>query len=176
METVALDKASVPLMHAENVSALISDSGITRYRLTAKVWDVLNTSEGTVWYFPEGVYVEKFDSLFQVEASIEADTAYNFTKNSLWRLVKNVKVVNLEQREFTTSELFWNEKQERVYSDSLVCIKENDGETVIYGLGFWARQDMTKYTLYKILPSTFTVNENEPDSLSADTIKENYER
>jgi len=165
IETVSLDENSVLLVHSENISALISDSGITRGRMKAKVQDIISTKEGTVWYFPEGFYMERFDSLLQVEASVEADTAYRFLKTNVWRLVKNVKGVNLEQTEFTTSELFFDEKKQIIYSDSLVGIKEHEDETILYGIGFWSRQDMTKYTLRKVFDSSFTVRENESDSL-----------
>ena len=166
-EIVSLDENSIPLMHAETISALISsDSGDTRHRLNAKVWDVISTDEGLVWYFPEGLYVEQFDSLFQVEASVEADTAYKFLKTDIWRLVKNVRIVNLEQTEFTTSEFFWNEKKQIVYSDSVVYIKEKGDESGFKSIGFWSRQDMTRYTFYKPFDGAFTVNENEPDSLN----------
>ena len=166
IEIVSLDEQSVPLMHSENVSGLISDTGVTRNRLIAKVWDIITTDEGTIWYFPEGLFVEQFDSLFQVEASVEADTAYRFVKTDIWRLVNNVKIVNREGTEFTSSEFFWNEKKQIVYSDSIVCVKENDGASVVYSRGFWSRQDMTRYTLYNVFDSSFIVDENEPDSLN----------
>ena len=168
-EMVSLDEKTAPLMHAEDVSALISDSGVTRARLTADVWDVLSTKDGTVWYFPEGIFVEQFDSTFQVVATIVADTAYNFIRTSIWRLIKNVRIVNLAQTEFTSSEFYWDEKKQIVYSDSIVCIKEHGDESVIYSRGFWSRQDMTKYTLYKPFDSSFIVDENEPDILNDTT-------
>ena len=32
------------------------------------------------WAFEKGVYLEKFDSLFHIDASIKADTAYYYEK------------------------------------------------------------------------------------------------
>ena len=79
-------------MKATQVNTLISDSGITRYRIEAAEWIVFGKAKEPYWYFPEGIYVEKFDTLFHSEASIKADTAYYFDKKGLWHLIGNVEV------------------------------------------------------------------------------------
>ena len=84
-ETVALvfNPDSTYTMKATDVSSLISDSGITQYRMTAKEWLMFDKAAEPYWYFPKKIYVEKFDTLFNTEASIEADTAYYYSKKSL---------------------------------------------------------------------------------------------
>ena len=77
---VEFDPDKTYTMKATDVSSLISDSGITRYRLKAKEWQIYGKAAEPHWYFPEGIYVEKFDTLFQTEASIKADTAYYYDK------------------------------------------------------------------------------------------------
>ena len=37
---VSVDLQAIPTMHTENLSTLISDSGITRYHLEAKIYDL----------------------------------------------------------------------------------------------------------------------------------------
>ncbi len=149
MDSVALDVKTLPLMHSENVSSLISDSGVTRYRLAAKVWDVYDSPQpqNSYWYFPKGFYVEKFDSVFKVEGSIESDTAYYYDKKSLWHLIGNVKVLNLQKEKFETQELFWDEKLQKIYSDKIIRIEQVD--KIIVGEGFESNQSMTKYDIFK---------------------------
>ena len=72
---VSVDVQAIPTIHTEDASMLISDSGITRYRLEAKIWDIYSNEGDAYWYFPEGIHVEQFDSLFRVTGSIVADTA-----------------------------------------------------------------------------------------------------
>ncbi len=72
---VSFDPEKSYTMKALDISTLISDSGITRYRLNTKKWLVFEKAAEPHWYFPDGVYVEKFDTLFRAEASIKADTA-----------------------------------------------------------------------------------------------------
>ena len=150
LDSVVLDAEILPLMHTEENSSLISDSGLTRYRLVAKVWDIHDNShqDRSYWYFPEGFYVEQFDSIFNVEGSIKSDTAYYFDKKSLWRLVGNVEALNLQKVKIETQELFWNEKLKKIYSDQAVTIEESD--RIIMGEGFESNQEMTDYNIFKI--------------------------
>ena len=103
---VSFDPEKSYTMKALDISTLISDSGITRYRLNTKKWLVFEKAAEPHWYFPDGVYVEKFDTLFRAEASIKADTAYYYDKKGLWKLIGNVKVSSLAGERFETSLLF----------------------------------------------------------------------
>ena len=144
-----------------DASVLISDSGITRYRLVAKEWLMYAKAKEPYSYFPEGFYVEKFDSLFNTEASIKADTAYNYEKKHLWKLVGNVKVENLEGKKFETSLLYWDQNQEKIYSDQYIRVEE--GDKVITGYGFESNQDMSKYLIFNSA-GTFPIDETPADS------------
>jgi len=133
-------------MRETDVSTIISDSGITRYRLKSKLWLIFDKASDPHWFFPKGIYVEKFDSLFHTEASVKADTAYYYDKRGLWRLVGHVKVENLEGRVFETNELFWDQKEERVFSNCFMRIQ--DGEKEVTGTSFESDQRMTKYQIF----------------------------
>ena len=137
---VEFDPDKTYTMKATDVSSLISDSGITRYRLKAKEWQIYGKAAEPHWYFPEGIYVEKFDTLFQTEASIKADTAYYYDKKGLWELE------SLQGEHFETSQLFWDQKQEKVYSDKFMRIEQED--KIITGIGFESNQDMTQYKIF----------------------------
>ena len=62
-----VEKELRPTLHSEDVKTLISDSGVTKYRITAKVWEVFDKTVSPYWYFPEKIYVEKFDSLYNTD-------------------------------------------------------------------------------------------------------------
>ena len=133
-------------MKATQVNTLISDSGITRYRIEAAEWIVFGKAKEPYWYFPEGIYVEKFDTLFHSEASIKADTAYYFDKKGLWHLIGNVEVESLQGERVDTSELFWDQKKEKVYSEKYIRIQQE--EQIITGVGFESNQNMTRYKIF----------------------------
>jgi hypothetical protein len=167
--TVSLENVEVlPSIHGENITSLISDSGVTRYRLKTKVLDMYSGNE-PYWYFPEGIYIEKFDSLFNIEGYIQADTAYFFEKKELWRLIENVHIQNLAGDRFDTPELFWNKKEpsnsvNALYTDTFVRVTTASGE-IITGRGFRSNLLMSDYRFYK--PASEVIIE-EKDSLQSD--------
>ena len=121
------------------------------------------------WAFEKGVYLEKFDSIFQVEASIKADTAYFFNKEELWKLMGNVHIQNLKGEQFDTELLYWDQRTQRIYSDEFIRIEQPD--RIITGHGFESNQQMTVYTIRKP-EGIFYVDEEAAaaDSLQTDTI------
>ena len=139
------DRAAVPTLDARDVVSLISDSGVVRYRLKAAVWQVYDVAEPPYWVFPEGIYLEKFNLKREADAFLEADYAYYDKNAELWHLVGNVKALNLEGERFETPELWWSQKEERVYSDTTMSVYKQ--KMTIHGIGFESNQEMTKYTI-----------------------------
>lgn len=161
---VVFDPENTYTMKATNVTDLVSDSGVIRYKIIADEWYVYDKSAEPYWYFPEGFYLERFDSLFNKDASIKADTVYRYYKKELWELIGNVKVVSLKGEKFDTEHLFWDQKTEKVYSDKYIRIEKED--KIITGIGFESNQDMTKYDVFNS-QGVFPVSEAAPDTTIA---------
>lgn len=142
------DRARVPVLDVRHVTTLISDSGITRYRITAERWQVYDKAEPAFWNFPQGVRLEQFDEQLKVVAWLEARMAYYDQEAKLWRLRGHVRALNTDSTRFMTEELYWDQTRECIYSDSAVAIQQKQGLT-IRGIGFDATQDMTRYTVRK---------------------------
>lgn len=141
------ERDSLPVMDTRGVTTLVSDSGITRYRINTEEWLVFDRKDPPYWAFEKGIYLEKFDTLFQVEASIKSDTAYYYNKEELWKLVGNVDIKNLKGERFNTELLYWDQRKQRVYSDRFIRIEQPD--RIITGRGFDSNQQMTIYTIHK---------------------------
>jgi LPS export ABC transporter protein LptC len=159
---------SVPTMTTDSVITLISDSGVTRYKLITKKWQVFDGAKEPYWFFPEGIYLERFDSLFNVEAVVFADTAWNYVNKQLWRLKGNVNAQNMKGEKFFSDELFWDQRQQRIYSDKYIEIQK--GETELKGYGFESNQEMTEYRIFKPHDGRIPLKE---DSVSLDTLQNN---
>lgn len=162
---VEFDPETTYLMRTTDVSTLISDSGITRYRAIAKEWLMYSKAKEPYWYFPEGIYLEKFDSLFQAEATVKADTAYFYEKKDLWKVIGNVEIKNMEGEFFETELLYWDRKEGKMYSDQFIRIEQKD--QVITGIGFESNQDMSKWTIFNST-GIFPVSETPADSVQTD--------
>lgn len=164
-----VERDSLPVMDTKGVTTLISDSGIIRYRLIAEEWKVFDRKNPPHWAFEKGVYLESFDSLFQVEANVQADTAYYYEKKKLWKLMGNVVIKNFKGEKFNTDLLYWNQNTEKVYSDQFIRIEQP--ERIITGWGFESNQQMTVYKIFK--PEGIFYVEEETmsvDTLQTDTI------
>ena len=79
------ERDSMAVMQTSGVTTLISDSGVTRYRVNTEEWLVFDRKKPSYWAFEKGVYLEQFDSIFHIEASIKADTARWIVSKSISR-------------------------------------------------------------------------------------------
>ena len=118
------ERDSLPTMKTLGVTTLISDSGITRYKIITEEWEIYDKKNPPYWAFEKGVYLEKFDSLFHIDASIKADTAYYYEKKKLWELRSNVHIRNLQGDKFDTQLLFWDEANEIYNSGGEFIVKD----------------------------------------------------
>ena len=134
-----------------------------QYGRVAGLWP----EESSILGFERGLF-GKVDSIFQVEASIKADTAYFFNKEELWKLMGNVHIQNLKGEQFDTELLYWDQRTQRIYSDEFIRIEQPD--RIITGHGFESNQQMTVYTIRKP-EGIFYVDEEAAaaDSLQTDT-------
>ena len=163
------ERDSMAVMDTREVTTLVSDSGVTRYRINTEEWLVFDRKNPPYWAFEKGVYLEKFDSIFQVEADIKLMTYYFFNKEELWKLMGNVHILNLKGEQFDTELLYWDQRTQRIYSDEFIRIEQPD--RIITGHGFESNQQMTVYTIRKP-EGIFYVDEEAAaaDSLQTDTI------
>lgn len=140
-----VDRVDVPTLHSIQVETVISDSGITRYRINTPQWDVYDRADQPYWEFPYGVHFERFNEELVVDANIHCEYAKFLQQDKVWELRGNVRATNIQGELFETEQLFWNQKTEKIYSDSTIKITQES--YIITGKGFESNQEMTKYTL-----------------------------
>ena len=176
MGNAITERDSLPVMDTKGVMTLISDSGVTRYRINTEEWLVFDKKNPSYWAFEKGIYLENFDSVFNVEASIKSDTAYYYDKQKLWKLISNVHIQNLKGEKFDTNLLYWDQNKHRVYSDERVRIEQPD--QIIYAIGFESDEQLNKYRFFKTEgifyvddDSTVPTDSLQTDSLQVDSIK-----
>ena len=143
---IGFNPDSTYTMKAVDVVTLVSDSGITRYKVETRQWFMFGEATEPYWYFPKKLHLEKFDSLFRVEASVDADTAYFYERRKLWKLIGNVRVRSLQGEQFETSVLYWDQNTETIYSDRFIRITK--GDFVNTGQGFESNQALTQYKIF----------------------------
>ena len=141
------NRDSVVSMKTRDVMTLISDSGMTRYRITAKLWLVYDEACRPNWKFPYGLFLEKFDDNFKVEATIRCDSAFYFKNDKLWRLDGNVVIRNTKKELIETEQIYWDQTFHEVRSDSFVHIERAD--RILEGYGFKSDENLHNYLIKK---------------------------
>ena len=148
---------STSVITTRGVDMLISENGVIRYHVIAEEWKIFDKMNPPFYSMEEGVLLEILDSLMQVESKLVADTAYYMIDDEIWHLIHNVHAENIKKEEFDTNELFVDNRRSRMYSDSLIHIKQD--RQIIVGHGFESNSNLTEYTIRKtegVFPVTET--------------------
>ena len=136
---------STAVMTTTGVSTLISDSGRISYRIEAEEWVVFNKRIPPYWSFEKGLYLEKYDLDKKIEATVKCDTAYYYNEMQLWKLLGNITIKNPNNEKFETDTLYWDQENERIYSDAYIRIEQED--QITEGYGFSSNQDFTVWEI-----------------------------
>jgi len=142
---VITNRVDRPGLKVDEITTIVSDSGITRYRISAKVWYVYDKAEEPYWDFPLGLHLDRFDEQYRPDAKIDCKRARYYQNRRLWELNDSVRATNLEGDQFATQQLFWSQNEERIYSDSAIVVTQRDKQ--IMGEGFESNQSMSRYTI-----------------------------
>ncbi len=150
------NRDSMAVMSTYGVSTIISDSGRISYRIDAEEWLIFDRRQPPYWAFEKGVYLEKYDYGMNVEATIKCDTAYYYSEQKLWKLIGNVDIRNPKNERFYTDLMYWNQEEEKIYSDAYIKIEQEEQTTE--GIGFSSNQSMTQWEI-KNTKGIYTIKE-----------------
>ncbi len=134
-------------MTTRNVSTLISDSGITQYRIVSPLWKVYDEIDTPCWKFPKGIYLQKFDPLMRVIATVASDSATYLTDQRLWRLDGHVEIRRVPSDLFASERFFWDTRRHVMYSDTFIHIET--ATHVLEGVGFESDEHLTDYRIVR---------------------------
>ena len=134
-----------PIMEANNIEILYSDSAQVRIKLEAqRQLQYINGDQD----FPEGIYIEFFNELGVKSTSIKANQGYYNKEEDKYTATGEVVVRNLESGEKLETEiLHWERKQKSINTDRYVEI-ESEGE-ILMGEGLVAKEDFSSYEILK---------------------------
>lgn len=158
------ERDSLPLLTAHGISNLISDSGVISYKIVAEDWFIYTQPEPK-WYFPKGLFLEKFDTTFHVNWYVQSDTAYCHN-NRTWELRGRVVVLNRDGDLFETEELFWDMDAHEMWNTVYMCITKPSTNQQLRGYHFRSDEQMTKYSINNSAGYT-PMNEKKDDEAGA---------
>ncbi len=143
------DPDEVPTLVSNHVQTVISDSGVTRYRITTDRWEMYEEAKRPHWIFPKGVIAEELIAPgFEVTTSLRCDSAYYDEHEQLWSLNGSVSITNGEGIIILTDQMYWDQKTHELYSDAFIHV-ERDAQ-IIEGYGYKSDDKFKNYTLRKV--------------------------
>jgi len=126
---------------AYNVEILYSDSALVRVRITGP--RMLNHLDRRDPHqeFPDGVAVDFFGPDKKIESRLTANYGVRYQNQGLVIVRDSVVWQSIEKQKLESSELRWDERQRKIYTNKFVRITRPD--EILYGRGFEANQDFS---------------------------------
>ena len=124
--TLDVERDSAAVLKSYNVTTLVSDSGITRFRVTTPEWLVFDKKAKPTWEFPQGIHLEQFDENLEVHSEVDAKKAIYYTELEEWILSDSVYAVNVDGERFESDILYVHQKEDRIFTDKYVKITQED--------------------------------------------------
>lgn len=131
----------VPTLEAENFVVKHTDSARIKYILKSPLVYDYTDLEHPFTEFPKGVDLTMYDDNAK-ENFIVADYAINFAKSEIIDLRGNVKVTSNTGDVLETSQLYYDQKNDWIFTEKSCKITDSRGTW--YSEGFDAKSDLTK--------------------------------
>ena len=138
------EKDSVSMMTSYGVNNMISDSGVMKYRIVTEQWDINTVRQPSRWEFMKGIFFEQFDEEMHMKAYIQADTAWYYDQQRLWKLRGRVFIRKADNALiYTSDEVYWDGLKHQFYS--LAFSRIVTPERTMEGTYFESNEEMTHY-------------------------------
>lgn len=141
------DETEAATIQGTNIRVIYSDSAKVKVQVLAPVYKQFPTAERPYMEFLEGLEVYFYNDSAKIESEIRADYTIYYMEERLWHATGNVEAKNLESGDaLYTDELFWDENQELIYSDTYTRVISEDN--TLYGKkGFRSHQNLSNWQL-----------------------------
>ncbi len=134
-----------PVMSANNIEVLFSDSGRIQAKLTSPLMNRY-AGENPYLEFPKGFKVYMYDSVQQVSSTITGNRGMRKEYSRVMEAWGNVVVRNEKKNEqLNTEHLVWDENKHKIWSDVKVKITRPD--QILFGTSMEADETFTRYSI-----------------------------
>ena len=136
-DSINLDET--PVQTVDDMFVVFSENGRLQMRMEADVMERYDRDTMSYELFPEGFAVYGYDEDGLLETEITSDNArhekYEDDGRETWQAFGNVKVKNIINKEILeTDTLYWDRKNQKIYTDCYVKMHSPDGFIQGYGM------------------------------------------
>ena len=150
-EAEALDLSETPVQTVRDMFIVQSENGKLKMRASADLMEKYERDTLSYELFPEGFSVYGYTDEGLLETEIVADNARHLKYEDgreTWEAYGNVVVKNLiKQETIETDTLYWDQKNEKIYTHCYVKIYSPDG--FMQGYGMESDQRARDHILYR---------------------------
>lgn len=140
------DTDSLITMQSTELAVVYSKNGKLTYRFQTPLLERYDLTEEPYMEFRRGITVTTYnDSTGMVSSTLVAEYARYIEPRQLWEARGHVVATGSRGQKLETEQLFWDEKQDRIYS--VVRSKMTDGEDVTIGDSFETNSAFDHYRI-----------------------------
>lgn len=134
-----LDIKETPVQTVDNMFIVSTENGVLKMRVEADLMERYDNDSLSYELFPEGFAVYAYTEDGLLETQIISDQArhldYKDKSGEVWEAFGNVKVQNVIKKEvMETDTLYWDRKNEKIYTHCYVKLYSPDGFMQGYGM------------------------------------------
>lgn len=142
-------KKNFPSRIIYNAEIIRRDSGEVKVRFKAPLLEEYEFVDTPYVEIKKGLYLEFFDKKKpKVPGRLWAKYAKIIEKKQFYEAKGNVKVINNEGQTFVMQSIFWDKKNQKMYTKDTVFISDRDGNIFVAAHGMNAKDDFSEYTFY----------------------------
>jgi LPS export ABC transporter protein LptC len=142
------DLLTLPSVSSKNMTTAYTDSGKLQLVMSSPLIERYDNKDNPYSEFRSGIRVIFFNGKPDTAASVSAKYAKYTNNDNTWELRDSVVVINESKDKLETELLFWNQTDDRIYTDRFVKITSTD--QVIQGFGFESDSHLNNRKLKKV--------------------------
>jgi len=148
---------NTPTQVAENFVTVYTDSALLQMKMQAPLMEYYGKMEEPYSEFPEGIIVYFYDGDDKASGHLSANFGRYYESKNLWEVSDSVVALNENNEILETELLYWDEKNELIYTDKFVRITQQD--QIIRGYGLESDPKFLKWTIKNVTATLYLEDE-----------------
>ncbi len=167
-KTPDLDDKKIVSRTVRDMESLQSENGVKKQLMRAPLREEYEYAEPAYEEYTRGIEAIGFDSLGMPASRVVADYALHWTDRDVWELNGNVVVEGEQGQKLFTQQLRWDRKIKKIYSHVDCKVEQEQENDVLYGVGFEAADDFSRWTFLGVTGTVYVAAEPVADSVAVE--------
>ena len=155
-EVRELGRKKLNVEEGKNIDSYLSMNGKMRAHLTAPLLLRYQGDSGRRSEFPRSLHVDFYNDSARIESQLSARYGRYLESESKVFLRDSVVIFNTKGDTLFAQELYWDQNQQKFYTDKRVLLSKGYRRTLVVGNGMTASQDLNSITFFKIEPNSYS--------------------